>query len=275
MGINKVVYGNQTLVDLTEDTVTPETLLLGETAHDASGELIVGTATGGSGGNKIIKNQTLTFTNLVATVSDSDVSADSDFAVYYYNEAAAQAAGIIAVSSNGVITFTAQMEPQSTIIVDIVLFEVGGGGGGTTVVANPAGEATADLEKIKINNVIYAVNGGNNDDIPSYYNTEFATTKASVESHSTATSSNIIFMTDLHFSSKDSDYYPAQLRAPLFNTARAVKKFAAQVSISQIVMGGDYMQFPTEDMTKQMGIDNIAELNEMLYDIKTPVFASY
>ena len=44
MAINKVVYGDQTLVDLTEDTVTAETLLAGETAHARSGVPVTGTA---------------------------------------------------------------------------------------------------------------------------------------------------------------------------------------------------------------------------------------
>lgn len=48
MAVNKVVYAGETLVDLTNDTVTPETLAKGATAHDASGAVIVGTmATGG------------------------------------------------------------------------------------------------------------------------------------------------------------------------------------------------------------------------------------
>lgn len=46
MAINKVVIntpnGEQTLIDLTGDSVTPKTLALGATAHDASGELIEG-----------------------------------------------------------------------------------------------------------------------------------------------------------------------------------------------------------------------------------------
>ena len=50
MGISKVVYGGDTLIDLTGDSVTPETLAQGVTAHDASGQLIVGTMTGGGGG---------------------------------------------------------------------------------------------------------------------------------------------------------------------------------------------------------------------------------
>ena len=43
MAYNKVVYGAQTLIDLTEDTVDAEHLLTGVTAHDKSGEIITGT----------------------------------------------------------------------------------------------------------------------------------------------------------------------------------------------------------------------------------------
>lgn len=38
--------------------------------------------------------------------------------------------------------------------------EHGGGGGGTTVIANPSGEATDDLTKIQIGNIVYGVEGG-------------------------------------------------------------------------------------------------------------------
>lgn len=40
---NKVVYAGKTLIDLTEDTVTPAALKSGVTAHDASGAKITGT----------------------------------------------------------------------------------------------------------------------------------------------------------------------------------------------------------------------------------------
>lgn len=42
MAVNKVEYGDTTLIDLTSDTVTKETLLIGATAHTASGESISG-----------------------------------------------------------------------------------------------------------------------------------------------------------------------------------------------------------------------------------------
>ena len=39
---NKVIYEGQTLIDLTADTVSPNNLLDGETAHDRSGAEIQG-----------------------------------------------------------------------------------------------------------------------------------------------------------------------------------------------------------------------------------------
>ena len=43
MPVSKVVYGGQTLIDLTQDSVTADTLLEGVTAHSASGVALVGT----------------------------------------------------------------------------------------------------------------------------------------------------------------------------------------------------------------------------------------
>lgn len=43
MAISKVVYGGNTLIDLTADTVTKDKMLKGYTAHGANGESITGT----------------------------------------------------------------------------------------------------------------------------------------------------------------------------------------------------------------------------------------
>lgn len=43
MAVNKVIYGGNTVIDLTGDTVTPETLAEGAIAHDKSGAVIHGT----------------------------------------------------------------------------------------------------------------------------------------------------------------------------------------------------------------------------------------
>lgn len=43
MGVSKVVYGGETLIDLTPDTIKADKLLKGYTAHGADGEAITGT----------------------------------------------------------------------------------------------------------------------------------------------------------------------------------------------------------------------------------------
>lgn len=45
MAKNKIIYGNEVLIDLTADTVTADKLAEGITAHDKSGEIITGTST--------------------------------------------------------------------------------------------------------------------------------------------------------------------------------------------------------------------------------------
>ena len=41
--VNKVIFGDQTLIDLTSDTVTADHLITGITAHNASGAPVTGT----------------------------------------------------------------------------------------------------------------------------------------------------------------------------------------------------------------------------------------
>lgn len=43
--INKIIYGGNTLIDLTSDTITASDLAYGKTAHDKSGTIITGTNT--------------------------------------------------------------------------------------------------------------------------------------------------------------------------------------------------------------------------------------
>lgn len=46
MAVNKVVYGGETLIDLSDATVTPDMLAAGATAYNAAGEKITGTMEG-------------------------------------------------------------------------------------------------------------------------------------------------------------------------------------------------------------------------------------
>ena len=45
MGYNKIIFGGETKIDLTADTVTPSDVQSGVTFHDAEGELQTGTST--------------------------------------------------------------------------------------------------------------------------------------------------------------------------------------------------------------------------------------
>lgn len=79
MAINKVVYGGDTLVDLTSDTVTPETLAKGYTAHGANGEPIVGTMANNGAISKTIDGLTTTSAVVPAGyTSGGSVSLTSD-----------------------------------------------------------------------------------------------------------------------------------------------------------------------------------------------------
>lgn len=49
MAINKVVYGDKTLIDLTNDTVAANYLFSGITAHNAQGEMVSGVLLDGDG----------------------------------------------------------------------------------------------------------------------------------------------------------------------------------------------------------------------------------
>ena len=53
MAVNKVVINDEIKIDLTSDTVSPDTLSKGITAHDKSGNVIVGTMEGGSSSQRI------------------------------------------------------------------------------------------------------------------------------------------------------------------------------------------------------------------------------
>lgn len=64
MAINKVIYGNNTLIDLTSDTATEDKVLSGYIFHKASGEVAVGTA---SGGGDIPNGKTVTPTDDIQT----------------------------------------------------------------------------------------------------------------------------------------------------------------------------------------------------------------
>lgn len=69
-----------------------------------------------------LKNQSLTFTNNVATISDTRITASTYAEIYFSDSSleAAKTAKVSAVTGTGVITFTVVSEPSTTLVCDIV-----------------------------------------------------------------------------------------------------------------------------------------------------------
>lgn len=64
--INKVIYGTSTLIDLTEDTVSPDRMYKGDIAHAADGSIVTGTAEITVDGTTLIMPEGLC--NLIGTI---------------------------------------------------------------------------------------------------------------------------------------------------------------------------------------------------------------
>lgn len=77
VNVNKVAYGGRTLIDLTSDTVTPQTLVRGATAHAADGSIITGENPGASG--DMLKSQ---YDKTGSVLSAGGIDAYSADAVY-------------------------------------------------------------------------------------------------------------------------------------------------------------------------------------------------
>ena len=116
---------------------------------------------------------------------------------------------------------------------------------------------------------------GSDDGIANYLRTEYNQTIQDVQALSDAKTVSFAFMTDLHFSNKNSGYGEPLLRTGIVNTKNVLKRFAAEFPLDFAVFGGDYMQMPTiaGGMTVQSGIDNLMEINRWLSDVPCPHIA--
>lgn len=95
MAVNKVIFGENTLIDLTADTVTASALLSGYKAHDKSGALITGTLVDDEqlgyaalvginyGSSDMIKISSL-HPNISVTINQSTISSPSSIKINFY-----------------------------------------------------------------------------------------------------------------------------------------------------------------------------------------------
>lgn len=81
--VNKVVYGDTTLIDLSSDSVTADSMLSGRTAHNKTGSIITGTITTNTASSVTFSNTTVTVpagyyaSQVSKTATDEDLVAEN------------------------------------------------------------------------------------------------------------------------------------------------------------------------------------------------------
>ena len=123
MAINKVIYAGYVLIDISDATVTPETLAEGVVAYNAKGERIVGTMKQGGGGSSSTFTVTdedghLTFSGLIVAdsdgaltvsgmnITDTDGKLTAENALLVYEDGNASLIGMTVTDEDGDITIS-------------------------------------------------------------------------------------------------------------------------------------------------------------------------
>ncbi len=122
MGVNKVVYGGKTLVDMTDATATPETVLEGYTAYGAKGTQIVGTASATKRREVTISLPLAGWADGEQTVTVPGVTVDATVIIggdpgSDYNEFEVYCSG----QGSGTLTFVAPYQPNDDLTANAVI----------------------------------------------------------------------------------------------------------------------------------------------------------
>lgn len=113
--------------------------------------------------------------------------------------------------------------------------------------------------------------------LPPYLNDEFDSTLNTV-SEIIQNKNNLTVigvMTDLHFSSSGSGFSENELRTGVFNAVKALAKMTTKIPFDVVAFLGDYIQLPDKDngQTKEMGISNLMDVNQMMLKMNAPTMA--
>ena len=122
MGVNKVIYGGKTLVDMTDATATPETVLEGYTAYGAKGTRIVGTASATKRREVTISLPLAGWADGEQTVTVPGVTVDATVIIggdpgSDYNEFEVYCSG----QGSGTLTFVAPYQPNDDLTANAVI----------------------------------------------------------------------------------------------------------------------------------------------------------
>ena len=125
MAISKVTYGGNTLMDLTNDTVTSASLLSGYTAHGADGEPILGAANPSSGVESW-NGRTGSVMPLSGDYDDSQVVLSSVMHIggETQTNVAEALAAIVNSSSGGGVTVIDQIHNRTSTLQTITISDV-------------------------------------------------------------------------------------------------------------------------------------------------------
>ena len=132
MAYNKVVFGSTTLVDLTSDTVTADVLMEGYTAHDCSGNLIVGTAKGGGMSAKKFTDITVPSTAWTdnednamlykAAISLDEVeSTDYPQVIFDLDDIESYGFSTVCTAGDGTVTIYTDYKPADDIVIPSIV----------------------------------------------------------------------------------------------------------------------------------------------------------
>ncbi len=127
MAVNKVCYGDRTLVDMTDATATAETILAGYTAYGADGQLITGAAKSARLAEQTITLPASGWSGRRQTVAVPGVTADcvvfiaADLAEanrYEYEDCGIWCSG----QGAGTLTFECAYVPATDLAVSVAIF---------------------------------------------------------------------------------------------------------------------------------------------------------
>lgn len=111
---NKVILNGETLIDLTADTVTPDKLAVGVTAHDKSGNQIVGTLIAGGGGAVTLFTPSISLQSVtsVLTITDDNGGFAQGYNLYANDN-------LITVLTSKTATLTDYIEHTETLNIKV------------------------------------------------------------------------------------------------------------------------------------------------------------